>query len=132
MQQALDALNEEWADEGRPAAGIRVGVATGVVVAGSMGSADRLKYGVVGDAVVTAQRLESLGLDRVDHDFEENPARILINAATNAQLDSLFRTECVGEFLVKGKHEPVTVYRVHGRTENGVESEADRVGRRNT
>jgi adenylate cyclase len=125
MQHALHALNEEWADEGRPAAGIRVGVATGVVVAGSMGSADRLKYGVVGDAVVTAQRLESLGLDRVDHDFEENPARILINAATNAQLDSSFRTECVGEFLVKGKNEPVTVYRVHGRTENGEEAAAD-------
>ncbi len=125
MQHALHALNEEWADEGRPAAGIRVGVATGVVVAGSMGSADRLKYGVVGDAVVTAQRLESLGLDRVDHDFEENPARILINAATDAQLDSSFRTECVGEFLVKGKNEPVTVYRVHGRTENGEEAAAD-------
>jgi adenylate cyclase len=125
MQHALHALNEEWADEGRPAAGIRVGVATGVVVAGSMGSADRLKYGVVGDAVVTAQRLESLGLDRVDHDFEEKPARILINAATNALLDSSFRTECVGEFLVKGKNEPVTVYRVHGRTENGEEDAAD-------
>jgi len=125
MQHALHALNEEWADEGRPAAGIRVGVATGVVVAGSMGSADRLKYGVVGDAVVTAQRLESLGLDRVDHDFEEKPARILINAATNAQLDSSFRTECVGEFLVKGKNEPVTVYRVHGRTENGEEAATD-------
>jgi adenylate cyclase len=125
MKQALSDLNEEWADEGRPAAGIRVGVATGVVVSGSMGSADRLKYGVVGDAVVTAQRLEALGLDKVDHDFEQQPARILINAATNAQLDPTFETECVGEFLVKGKNEPVTVYRVHGRTEAGEEAATD-------
>jgi adenylate cyclase len=125
MKQALLDLNEEWADEGRPAAGIRVGVATGVVVSGSMGSADRLKYGVVGDAVVTAQRLEALGLDKVDHDFEQQPARILINDATNAQLDSTFDTECVGEFLVKGKKKPVIVYRVHGRTDSGAEAAAD-------
>jgi adenylate cyclase len=125
MKQALFELNEEWAEEGRPAAGIRVGVATGVVVSGSMGSADRLKYGVVGDAVVTAQRLEALGLDKVDHDFEQQPARILINAATNALLDSSFETECVGEFLVKGKNEPVTVYRVHGRTDPGEEAATD-------
>jgi adenylate cyclase len=125
MEHALRGLNEEWADDGLPAAGIRVGVATGVVVAGSMGSADRLKYGVVGDAVVTAQRLEALGLDRVDHDFDAQPARMLINAATNAQLDSSVRTVCVGEFLVKGKNEPVTVYRVLGRTENGEEATAD-------
>jgi len=125
MEQALRTLNEEWADEGRPAAGIRVGIATGVVVAGSMGSAERLKYGVVGDAVVTAQRLEALGLDRVEHDFEERPARMLINAATYAQLDSSFRTECVGDFLVKGKNEPVTVYRVHESTETDANAATD-------
>jgi adenylate cyclase len=115
MEQALRRLNAEWRAEGRPAVGIRVGVCTGVVVAGSMGSANRLKYGVVGNAVVTAQRLESLSLERVEHDFEKNPARILISEETRAQLDSTFRTEPVGEFVVKGKNEPVIVSRVLGR-----------------
>jgi adenylate cyclase len=125
MKRALESLNDAWVEEGRPAAGIRVGVSTGVVVAGSMGSANRLKYGVVGDAVVTAQRLEALGLDQVDHDFTKEPARILINEATNDQLDSSFGTERVGEFLVKGKHQPVTVYRVHGDTILGVGAASD-------
>jgi len=115
MEQALRRLNAEWRAEGRPAVGIRVGICTGVVVAGSMGSANRLKYGVVGNAVVTAQRLESLSLERVEHDFEKQPARILINEETRAQLDETFRTEPVGEFVVKGKNEPVIVSRVLGR-----------------
>jgi len=121
MERALHRLNDEWRAEGRPSVGIRVGICTGAVVAGSMGSADRLKYGVVGDAVVTAQRLESLGTDRVEHDFEKQPARILISDETRAQLDPTFHTECVGEFIVKGKHQPVTVHRVIGRSA----SEAD-------
>jgi adenylate cyclase len=115
MEQALRRLNAEWRAEGRPAVGIRVGICTG----GSMGSANRLKYGVVGDAVVTAQRLESLGLDRVEHDFDEQPARVLISEETNTHLDSTFHTERVGEFVIKGKNEPVTVYRVLGRAATG-------------
>ena len=60
MEQALRRLNDEWRAEGKPPVGIRVGICTGTVVAGSMGSADRLKYGVVGDAVVTAHAFERL------------------------------------------------------------------------
>jgi adenylate cyclase len=115
MEQALRRLNAEWVAEGKPLVGIRVGICTGPVVAGSMGSANRLKYGVVGNAVVTAQRLESLSLDRVEHDFDKQPARILISEESRAQLDSTFLTEPVGEFLVKGKNEPVFVSRVLGR-----------------
>jgi adenylate cyclase len=120
MEQALRRLNAEWRAEGRPAIGIRVGICTGVVVAGSMGSANRLKYGVVGDAVVTAQRLESLSLDRVEHDFEKQPSRILISEETRVLLDPIFHTEKAGEFVVKGKNEPVIVSRVLGRTTPGV------------
>jgi len=128
MERALLHLNEEWRAEGRPQVGIRVGICTGPVVAGSMGSADRLKYGVVGDAVVTAQRLESLGTDRVEHEFEKQPARILISDETRAQLDPTFETECVGEFIVKGKHRPVTVHRVLGRTPSGLEAQPGELG----
>jgi adenylate cyclase len=124
MDSTLRGLNARWRAEGRPAVAIRVGVCTGVVVAGSMGSANRLKYGVVGDAVVTAQRLESLGVDRIEHDFEAQPSRILISEETRGLLDASFETEGVGAFVVKGKNEPVTVYRVLGHAKPGVNSEA--------
>jgi adenylate cyclase len=125
MEQALRRLNAEWRAEGQPAIGIRVGICTGVVVAGSMGSANRLKYGVVGDAVVTAQRLESLSLDRVEHDFEKQPSRILISEETRVLLDPIFHTEEAGDFVVKGKNEPVIVSRVLGRTTPGVGPELE-------
>jgi adenylate cyclase len=128
MEQALRRLNAEWRAEGRPAVGIRVGICTGPVVAGSMGSANRLKYGVVGNAVVTAQRLESLSLERVEHDFEKQPARILVSEETRALLDSTFHTEQVGEFIVKGKNEPVIVSRVLERVMPGAEREPEELG----
>lgn len=120
MERTLRRLNDEWRAQERPPIGIRVGICTGIVVAGSMGSANRLKYGVVGDAVVTAQRLESLGLDRVEHDFEKQPSRILISQETRDQIDSGFLTEPIGEFALKGKNEPVIVYRVLGRSAPGM------------
>ena len=49
------------------------------------------------------------------HDFDEQPARILISEETRDQLDSSFLTERVGDFNLKGKNEPVTVFRVLGR-----------------
>ncbi|HXK21774.1 MAG TPA: adenylate/guanylate cyclase domain-containing protein [Myxococcota bacterium] len=115
MRAAVRRLNESWQKRDLPAAGARVGISTGEVVAGSLGSATRIKYSVVGDAVVTAQRLE--GLDDSRHAFDQDPCRILINEATHRCLDSSFTVEEQGEFMLKGKQTPVTVYRVLGRAE---------------
>ena len=71
-----------------------------------------MKYTVVGDIVVTAQRLESL--DDSEHDFEKMPCRILITERTSGYLDDGFSRHEIGEFHVKGKDEPVTVYQVTG------------------
>jgi adenylate cyclase len=117
MQRTLNERNADRGAEGLPPVSIRVGISTGVVVAGSMGSSNRLKYAVVGDSVVTAQRLESIGLDRVQHDFDESPARILISESTFTLIDPAFQIEPVGSFLVKGKTQPVEVHRVIGRSE---------------
>jgi class 3 adenylate cyclase len=83
------------------------------VVAGSLGSAQRLKYTAVGDVVVTAQRLESLG--RVEHDFERRPCRILISERTRSHLDGSYCCEPLGLVSLKGKGEEVAVHRVVGR-----------------
>ena len=128
MEQTLRRLNAEYQAEGRPPIATRVGICTGPVVAGSMGNADRLKYGVVGDAVVKAQRLESLAHDRIEHDFEKQPSRILISQETLVQLDHSFRTEPVGDFVVKGKSEPVVVSRVLGHGTRGLAYQPENSG----
>ncbi|MCA9573539.1 MAG: adenylate/guanylate cyclase domain-containing protein, partial [Myxococcales bacterium] len=59
MERELARLNAHWRAAGLPEARMRVGIFTGPLVAGSLGSANRLNYTVIGDTVNTASRLES-------------------------------------------------------------------------
>ena len=112
MERTLYELNAKWRERDLPTVATRLGLASGQVVAGSQGPPDRLKYTPVGDIVVTAQRLESL--DDSQYDFEKRPCRILITERTHQYLDDRFQRQKIGEFQVKGKDEPVTVYHVTG------------------
>jgi adenylate cyclase len=60
MLDVLDTLQEQWRPRGLPALGIGVGVNTGAMTVGNIGSADRFNYTVVGDSVNLASRIESL------------------------------------------------------------------------
>jgi adenylate cyclase len=114
MGRALEELNAEYRTRELPTVAMRIGIHTGPVVAGSLGSTeDRIKYTVVGDVVVTAQRLEAL--DGIDHDFGLAPCRILISGRTLALLDGTFRCEPLGFVALKGKDEAVEIHRVLGR-----------------
>jgi adenylate cyclase len=115
MENELERINAEWVERGLPKVGIRVGICTGPLVAGSIGSDNRLKYGVVGDVVVTAQRIESL--DHSKHDFEVRPCRILISEKTRECVEGIVRTEEFGDVMLKGKKDPVAIYRVCERIE---------------
>ena len=127
MGTALESLNADYRERGLPNVAMRIGIHTGPVVAGSVGSAERLKYTVVGDVVITAQRLEST--DRVAHDFERTPCRILASEATRRHLDGSFRCESQGFVPLKGKQEEVAVYRVVGRESAAAPgSESESVG----
>ena len=110
MQQELDRLNARWHGRGYANCGMRIGIHTGTLVAGSLGSADRMEYTVLGDTVNTASRLESFdkGL------LSDRPCRILISEATRACLDGNFETQLVGEMNLKGKTEGVTIHAVVG------------------
>ncbi|MGH2901242.1 MAG: adenylate/guanylate cyclase domain-containing protein, partial [Solirubrobacteraceae bacterium] len=77
MSSTLARINASYRERALPTVAMRIGINTGAVVAGSLGSADRLKYTVVGDAVVVAQRLEAL--DGVEHDFDASPCRVLVS-----------------------------------------------------
>jgi adenylate cyclase len=112
MESALSQLNQDYSERGLPGVAMRVGIHTGPVVLGSLGSAARQRYTAIGSAVVTAQRLESLG--EVAHDFEARPCRILISGETETLLDETFKCEGLGSFPLKGREEQIPVYRVLG------------------
>jgi adenylate cyclase len=112
MARALQELDAHYRERQLPTVAMRVGVDTGTVVAGSLGSAERLKYTTLGDVAVTAQRVQSL--EGVEHDFERFPARILVSERTHAHLDDSFPCESLGAFSVKGRGARIAIYRVLG------------------
>jgi adenylate cyclase len=114
MEAVLRDLNRRWNEQNQPTTGMRIGIYTGPMVAGSLGGADRLEYVVIGDTVNIASRLESFDKDLFARTFA-SPCRILIGEATLGRLGQRFLTERVGEVLLKGKEEKISVYRVVGQ-----------------
>jgi adenylate cyclase len=114
MEKALLHLNKQWSERGMQMGSMRVGIYTGPLMAGSLGSADRMEYAVVGDTVNTASRLESYDKDLPDGEWANAYCRILIGETTYKLLDNQFQTKLVGILPLKGKAERVTIYRVMG------------------
>ena len=112
MAQELEHMNERLSSPHRPQLGMRVGIFTGTVVAGCVGSKDRMKYTTIGDAVNIAARLESFAK------VEKGPkqlgvaCRVLIGESTHQSLPPDIPTEWFGEVQLKGKSQRVKVYRV--------------------
>jgi adenylate cyclase len=109
----LRELSAGWRARGLPPGALRVGVCTGAVLAGSVGSREHLQsYTVLGDAVATAAGLEKL--EETDHDFERVPCRILVSASTERRLGPSFATRDLGTLALRGTPEPVRVFEVLG------------------
>ena len=112
MEKEIIRLNAVWGEKGFPAMGMRVGIFTGPVVAGLLGSSKRLKYTTIGDTVNIASRLESYDKE-IGKDAH---CRILIGDTTLGYLDCRFITERIGEVSLKGKEESIVIYQVLGTT----------------
>jgi adenylate cyclase len=107
--QAIDNLNAQRRSRGEPQLITGVGINTGVVIAGGLGTSDRLHYTVIGDTVNTAQRLESLTRDLFDC------SAILVSHSTYTALADQqvrFSFEPLGYHQVRGKLEKIQVYRM--------------------
>ena len=113
----MHRLNFQHEREGLATIGMRIGIHTGLVVAGSVGTSDRLKYTTVGDAVNTAARLESLDRDIVQEMPGRRLCRILIDESTKRYLGDRFVLDRIGEVSVKGKEQTLMVYRVIGHAQ---------------
>ncbi|MCP4695232.1 MAG: adenylate/guanylate cyclase domain-containing protein [Gammaproteobacteria bacterium] len=108
MRDTLEQLHQTWKARGLPPIRMRVGIATGALVAGSLGGRKRQEYTVIGDVVNIAARLESF-----NKTFDAgNICRIFISEATFRHLDDRFNTRCIGEADLKGKTSKVTIYQV--------------------
>ncbi|GMR12361.1 MAG: adenylate/guanylate cyclase domain-containing protein [Gemmatimonadota bacterium] len=110
MATRVAELNRERGVAGLPPVAIRIGIKSGEAVVGSIGSKDRLKYTVIGDVVNTASRLE--GFAGAPHDFAAEPARILVGRGTRDLVDGKVDLVDLGAHGIKGKREPVEVYKV--------------------
>ena len=115
MRKKLQELNARWTERGLPMCGMRIGIHTGFLVAGSLGSSDRQEYTVIGDSVNTASRLESFDKSWADPETLATHCRVLISEATLALVEGEFAISRVGTMALKNKNEPVTIYSVTGK-----------------
>jgi adenylate cyclase len=104
MQHALTAINERHAAQHIPPFEIGIGINTGEVVAGYIGSSQALEYTVIGDPVNTGSRLCSLA----------KPGQILISEGTVAKLGGAFQLQELPPEQVKGKAHPIRVFELLG------------------
>jgi len=108
MQKKLGELRKKWIGEGDKWPKIvhemqmRIGLNTGEMTTGNMGSATRMNYTMMGDSVNLAARLESAS--------KQYGVNTMISHYTYDMIKDTFETRKLGNIKVVGKNEPVTVY----------------------
>ncbi|WP_207461475.1 adenylate/guanylate cyclase domain-containing protein [Azospirillum sp. SYSU D00513] len=115
MGRELESLNRRWQAEGLPPVGIRVGIHTGPLVAGSLGGLRHMEYSLLGDTANTAARLEShaktIGARSSRH------CRIVIGEPTWRAVEGKLDGLPVGEVALKGKRKTVRIWLVRDGAE---------------
>jgi adenylate cyclase len=104
MLGELKTLNQRWSAEGKARFDIGIGINTGEMIVGNVGSERTLSYTVIGDNVNLGARLESLNKEFHSH--------IIISEATRSQLKGCYPMRSLGTVKVKGKTREVHVFEV--------------------
>lgn len=102
MLERLETLNLARAKDGLPPLAMGIGIHTGEVIAGNIGSERRLEATVIGDPVNTAARLESM--------TKEAGVPMLVSGVTVSRLAPGHGLEDLGPMEIRGKSEPLPVY----------------------
>lgn len=102
MVRSVDRANAGWQRTLPGRIELSIGINTGVVVAGNIGSERRMEYTVIGDAVNVAARLEPLA----------RPGQVLLSGSTKQQVQGEFNCTLIGSRQLSGRRKPVDVYAV--------------------
>lgn len=110
MKDALERLQQRWQQQGRPRIDIGIGINTGPMLVGNMGSERRFNYTIMGDSVNLASRLEGV--------TKSFGTRAIISESTRAEVPSAVTVRELDMIRVKGKSKPVTIYELLGPGED--------------
>jgi adenylate cyclase len=102
MQEAVVRLEKQWSERGQVGFRIGIGINTGDVVVGNIGSDQRLEYAAIGDHVNLASRLEALN--------KEYGTGILITGQTYHYVEHIVEVRWIDKVAVRGREEAVDIY----------------------
>jgi adenylate cyclase len=107
MMEELKKLQVKWKAEGKKIIDIGIGINTGEMIVGNMGSKEKMEYTVIGDNVNLGSRLEGLNKEYKTH--------IIISAAVYREVQDVIEAKPLGSVKVKGKENAVDIYEVLGK-----------------
>jgi adenylate cyclase len=105
QQEIIEVLAQRWRDAGKPPLSVGMGINTGYVVMGNLGSQKRMNYTVIGDDVNIAARLYNLA----------KGGQIIISESTYEEVKDYFDFNELEPVTVKGKSAPLRTFEVLGR-----------------
>ncbi len=104
MRNQLSILNDKYKDKFNWEIRVGIGINSGEVIAGNLGSDDKINYAITGDTVNTGKRIESITKDE--------PNRILVSESVYEKVKEKFITESLPEIELKGKKNKINVYEI--------------------
>jgi len=107
MQEKLEILREKWVAEKKPELHMRIGINTGMMVVGNMGSKNRMNYGMNGDSVNLAARLEGAN--------KEYGTFTMISESTYEQARDFIEAREIDYVRVIGRSKPTRIYELLGK-----------------
>lgn len=115
MQKALKKQCSIWLDEGKPHFHIGIGVHTGPMLVGNIGSSERYKYGAIGDNVNLGSRIQEL--------TKTYGLKAIASEDTVNELNRRFHTREIERVKVRGRTEDVTIYEIIADSDETLEEE---------